>query len=251
MTNAPHPMLHCILRDPPRMDALPAGLRWVVVDDLRAVVRDLDPDEVRGADSTRLVAYAETIARIHDNETLIPMRFGCVLPSDEAICKLLNGHRGRLLTMLDQLDDCVEYGVRLVLPDPSAGSPPAGAAAPPEISPDSGADQVSDPRPGHGHLAAIRARLGGEGQAAARARQVRDTLEQAVAGLFRDLHQEFGQIGGHSMLSLYFLVPRASRGAFLAGLQQAQVNPAAGLITGPWPPYNFVGAIDDDLRSPG
>jgi hypothetical protein len=247
-TSTTRPMVHCILRDPPLSEALPAGLRWIGADGLRAVVRDLDPDEVRGADNTRLAAYADLIARIHRDETLIPMRFGCVFPTDAAVGKLLAGHRGRLLAMLEQLDGCVEYGVRLVLPIP----PPESSAAPPSppTSPNPGAAAPQDARPGHGHLAAIRRRLGGEAVAAARARAARDLLEAAVAGRYRDLREEFGQIGGHYLLSLYFLVPRPSGAGFLAALQRAQsATPGAGLVTGPWPPYNFVGAIDDDLRA--
>jgi hypothetical protein len=254
MTTTTRPMLHCILRDPPRASALsaglPAGLRMLALDHLGALVADVEPDAIRRADSDRLTAYADLIARIHQTETLIPMRFGCVLASDQAILTLLDKHRDRLLTLLDHLADCVEFGVRLMLPDPPATTLAATGSrpAPPHSGAQARPDQ--DPRPGHGHLAAIRQRLNGEAQAIARAQAAKGTLERAVPGLFRELREEFGQIGGHSLLSLYFLVPREVSARFVAGLQQDQsAVPGTGLITGPWPPYNFVGAIDDDLRS--
>ena len=245
MTTTTRPMLHCILREPPCASGLPAGMRMLALDHLAALVADVEPDAIRRADSARLTAYADLIAHIHQTETLIPMRFGCVFTSDAAVRKLLTGHQARLLTMLDHLDDCVEIGIRLMLPK---AAPPTATAAAPAPAPE--ADGPKDLGPGHGHLAVIRRRLDEEALAAARAGEARGAIERIVAGLYRDLHQEFGQIGGRSLLSLYFLVPREQSGAFVEALRRdPSAVPGSGLITGPWPPYNFVGAIDDDLRS--
>ncbi len=227
-------MLHCILRDPPRCAPLPDGLRGISVGGLRALVADVDPEWIRAADSERLRAYADLVGRIHRDAPLIPMRFGCVLPSDTAVRTLLSKHHERLTSMLGHLDDCVEIGIRLMLP-------PTPAAAP---------DPAPAGGPGRGHLDQIRRRLHDETQAAARGAEARAVIERLTSGRYRDVHQEFGQIGGRFLLSLYYLVPRAESGAFVAALRQ---DPAAvtltGLITGPWPPFNFVGAIDDEFRS--
>lgn len=238
MTTAVRPMLHCILRDPPRPAVLTGGLRWIDVYGLGAVVGDLEPGQVRAADRERLQDYADRISLIHRDETLIPMRFGCVCDSDEAICRLINRHRSRLLALLDDLDDCAEFGIRLLLP----AHPPAATSPPPPAH--------ADARPGHSHLAAIRMRVDGEALAAQRARQAGGALERAVAGLFRDRREEFAQIGGRDLLSVYFLVPRGTAAAFVEQLQaDPSLSSGTGLITGPWPPYNFVGALDDDIRS--
>lgn len=234
------PLLHGILRGAPR-EPLPAGLRYIDADGLGAVVADVPPEQVPAPDHGCLQEYADRIADLHRAETLIPMRYGCLLETDAAVRRLLQGHRERLLPTLARIDGCAEIGVRLLLP--ALFPPPAGATAP----------AGGDARPGHQHLAAIRRRLSGEARAAEQARAARDRLETTVAGLFREVREEFGYVGGRYLLSLYFLVPRANCPDFFERMRRPRTDGleadlGAGLVTGPWPPYSFVGAIDDDLR---
>jgi len=43
------------------------------------------------------------------------------------------------------------------------------------------------------------------------------------------------------LLSMYFLVPRPAQGAFREAARGLSApGPAAVLLSGPWPPYNFV-----------
>lgn len=258
-------MLHCILRQsaaPGR--GLPDGLRAVPADGLLAVVADVAPDLVRGADPARLQAFADLIGRLHRASPLVPMRFGCVLADDAAVRALLGDHREALRVMLDLVAGCDEFGLRLLLPAAASASvaAPAAPAGPPNGPP---------ARPGHRHLAAIRQRLQGESAAQASAAAARAAVTAALAGLYRDCREEFGQFGAQPMLSLYFLVPRQHQARFIAALRalgQTENQPAGpapnapptaaaavcwewgtGLLTGPWPPYNFVGAIDGEARS--
>jgi hypothetical protein len=238
MTGTGQPMLHCILRDPPRCVPLPGGLRGIAAEGLRALVADVDPELVRTADKDRLYGYADLIGRLHRDAPLIPMRFGCVFASDTAVRNLLTRHQQRLHAMLDHLDDCVEIGIRLILPAPPEPAPTPTASDPPTGG------------PGRTHLAQIRHRLRSETEAAARGAEARAAIERLGAGRFRDVHQEFGQISGRFLLSLYYLVPRTDAEDFVTALRQdPSAVPANGLITGPWPPFNFVGAIDDEFRS--
>jgi hypothetical protein len=242
MTTPQKPMLHCILRHAGQPLTLPAGVREIRADGLAAVVSDVDPQLVRAADRPALQGYADLIAGLHRNANLIPMRFGCVLDGDPAVLRFLDCRRARLATLLDRLDGCVELGIRLLLP---AIEPTEPDAAPPA------------PRPGHAHLDLVRRRIQGDTRVAEQARAVRERIESVVAGLFRDARDELGQIDGHRLLSLYYLVPRESCDSFVGALRlapdpdaEAMPNPLDGrcLVSGPWPPYNFVGAIDDDLR---
>ncbi|MFB1486401.1 MULTISPECIES: GvpL/GvpF family gas vesicle protein [unclassified Thiocapsa] len=251
MSGPARPMLHCIQRTPPEpLARADADLRWIECDGLAALVADQEPSEIAGAGHARLQRYADIVAEIHARAAVIPVRFGCLLAGDDAVGKLLHRYRDRLHGLLDQVGDCLEFGIRLLLPtDAPAATDDAAAPRPPANAPsDPRAD--SDMGPGLTHLLAIRRRLERDARLAARAREARDLIEGRVAGCYREVREELGQIEGRSLLSLYFLVPRAQGEHFVECLRQdASSLRGTGLLTGPWPPYNFVGAIDDDIRS--
>lgn len=251
MSDHPRPMLYCILRVPSApLGRVDAGLRWIERDGLAALVADQAPSEIACASSAGLRRYADIVAEIHARAAVIPVRFGCLLAGDEAAGRLLHRYRDRLHGLLDQVGDCLEFGIRLLLPtdgptatdDDAAPRPHAKAPSDPRADPDMG--------PGLAHLRAIRRRLDGEARFAAHAREARDLIEGRVAGCFAEVREELGLIDGRALLSLYFLVPRARGEHFVERLRQdASSLRGTGLLTGPWPPYNFVGAIDDDIRS--
>ena len=233
-------MLYCILRRPPRPLPLPAGLREIHAEGLTAVVADADPERVRGADRPALQGYADRIADLHRMTNLIPMRYGCILESDDGVRRLLNLRHGRLDMLLERLDGCVELGLRLLLPDLGVDDTAA-------------AHESANALPGHAHLAKVRRHFQAEARVVEQAKAVRAAIERTLDGLFKDTRQELGQIEGRQLLSLYYLVQRSDCDAFVDALRRAP-NPFPEpmldhcLVSGPWPPYNFVGAIDDDLR---
>lgn len=253
MSGLSRPMLLCIQRTPPeplaRADA--GRLRWIERDGLTALVADQEPSEIAGASSAGLQRYADIVAEIHARRAVIPVRFGCLLAGDDAVGRLLHRYRDRLHGLLDQVGDCLEFGIRLLLPTDATpasthedGDPWSHANAPSQAR--------SDPDIGLGlaHLLAIRRRLDRESQVAACAREARHAIESRVAGCFREVREELAEIDRRSLLSLYFLVQRAQGDEFVECLRQDTSSlRGTGLLTGPWPPYNFVGAIDDDFRS--
>jgi hypothetical protein len=233
-------MLYCILRSPTQPLPLPSGLREIHAEGFAAVVADADPARVRSADRPALQGYANLIADLHGMADLIPMRYGCLLESDDAILRLLHLRHSRLNVLLDRLDGCTELGLRLLLPTPDVNEA--------VVEHESG-----NARPGHTHLAKVRRQFQAEARVVEQAKAVRTTIERSLTGLFRDTFQELGQIEGRQLLSLYYLVPRSTCNDFVEALRRAP-NPFPEpmmdhcLVSGPWPPYNFVGVIDNDLR---
>ena len=69
----------------------------------------------------------------------------------------------------------------------------------------------------------------------------------AFAGLFVKCKVEMPTFQS-PMLSLYYLVPRNFLGDFRKTFRQVSVEePAKLLVSGPWPPYNFV--MSDHLQN--
>jgi hypothetical protein len=215
------------------------------------LVADRAPSEIAGASALGLQSYADIVAEIHACGAVIPVRFGCLLAGDAAVGRLLHRYRDRLHGLLDYVGDCHEFGIRLLLSSDAAAASTHGDGDPASNA-DAASGHQTDPDmgPGLAHLLAIRRRLDGEARLAEHAREARAVIEGRVAGCFREVREELGRIDGRSLLSLYFLVPRAQGELFVECLRQdASSLRGTGLLTGPWPPYNFVGAIDDDIRS--
>jgi len=151
-------------------------------------------------------------------------------------------------SLLDELNGCVEMGIRVLffgenrdsgLDSPSGpGGPEATRAAPPPSG-----------RAGSGraYLAARRSHYAGQERTGGREKRVIERCRQAWAGLFRKFRAEypsradFGSSLGRLFLSLYFLTPRDSVEPFRRAFRQIGTIPSTKLLlSGPWPPYNFV-----------
>lgn len=229
------PMLHCILSRPVAPLSLPPAVRVLEAKGLAAVVSNPDAAALRTPDTADLTRFAELTVALHRDHTLIPMRYGCVLAGDEAVWRLLVLRQGRLAALLERLRDCGEMGVRVLLPPGGRGETEGPSPGRPDPT-----------RPGHAHLAAVRRRLALETEATAQAERLDAELGRAVAGLYRESRQEFGRVAGRFLLSLYYLVPLGACPGFAEALK-AHPYPVAPLtVSGPWPPYNFVGALDED-----
>ncbi|WP_435011893.1 GvpL/GvpF family gas vesicle protein (plasmid) [Tundrisphaera lichenicola] len=186
-------------------------------------------------DLSRVEAYAAAVDRIHHRETILPLRYGCVVASEEGLAGLIRQHRDSWISSLDEVEGCDEMGLRLLLDTPMA--------RPPEI-PKPRSDVDRD-RPGLAYLASVRARIEEERTRSDGATQVSDSIRDALAGLSRRSVIELPGPGRERLLSLSFLVPRSGLGAFADTVRNLSGRvPGKLLLTGPWPAYNFVG---DDL----
>jgi hypothetical protein len=194
-------------------------------------------DEVR--DTSEMMTYHKVIQSFFEQVTVVPFRFGTVLDLYVDLERLLENRAEHYRKILQDLEGCAEMGIRAIINaceiqggDPQ-GSP--GIAYP--DSSGSGKLYLSS-RKNHYSSQSL---LSENNQQSIR--RVRDTF----AGTFKKFKsesstQEFRQ-GGASfiLLSLYFLVPKALLERFrqtFADLSSAE--PAKLMLSGPWPPYNFV-----------
>ena len=175
-----------------------------------------------------LVPYAKVVEAFNRGETVVPMRYGCRFKSVAEVRNWLRQRAGQFHALLARLDGCVEMGVRALQME-AAGLGGDGAAGPmpaPAAASSTGAAYLAARR---SHFAITE-----------RAERIAQTVRDALSGRFREAMVETRGAGASAMVSLYFLVERAALGGFRTAFGGIGGAHAALMLTGPWPPYNFV-----------
>lgn len=90
----------------------PGRIRLVQSDELAALVSDVNPDSPLGSPQD-LTAHKEVLDATAVAAPVLPLRFGAVLASDDAVTQeLLDAHRDQFMAALRELDGRVEYVVK-------------------------------------------------------------------------------------------------------------------------------------------
>jgi hypothetical protein len=178
---------------------------------------------------SRIRAYQRVIEAFHRHHAVIPMRYGSACETQSGVLRLLEEHSEEYRALLDELGDAVEMGIRILLPPVSGGAPSTGAGA--AVT----AESV------RAYLAARREWYAAQDRAAAEQESIRDRICTSLGRLFVRSRTESASLAGSRLLSLYFLVPRNRVEVFRQAFRELGLRESAKLLlSGPWPPYNFV-----------
>jgi len=232
-------LVYCILRAyTPWRGRLPAGVEGapvsLVTEDELAVAVSRVSDAGRPADVAQATAYANVIAALSADRTVLPIRYGCLFPSKTQVHEFLQTRRAEFAALLDELDGCVEMGVRVLL---SSAGHPVRERRRRTTKFGSGTAYLTE-------RSAAYARRDAEREAgAATAAAIRRTFN----GLSVQSRAVPAVMGENLLVSMYFLIRREVIGAFRNRFRRLQERDAHRLLlSGPWAPYNFVTA-----REPG
>ena len=236
-------LLYCIFRSPaqPR-PGIPPGVGgkpvFVLAQNglsagLSALVEsDLVPD------ISQTLAFERIVEHFYRDLTVIPVRYGCQLEDASEALWLLESHRDEYGALLDELEGLGEMGIHVLLDSSRAGTEDDAWPVPTR----------SFPLPcnsGAAYLAAKRQLYLGLDRAGRHERLLVEELWGSLAGLYVRRKVEFPDSNRSRLLSLYFLVPRASVESFRRAARH--LNPKKSgrlLLSGPWPPYNFVDSLE-------
>lgn len=175
-----------------------------------------------------LLAYARAVEAFSRCETIVPMRYGCRLATINEIRSWVAGRAPEWRELLERLEGCVEMGVRIVGSRASTPRCPAAGAA---------LRAAAARNAGAAYLAARRTQLALDDRIEPAAQEAR----RGLGALARACVMETAAPGVRPMVSLYFLVAKAALSGFRAAFARiAAAADAAMLLSGPWPPYNFV-----------
>lgn len=167
-----------------------------------------------------VLAFGEQVMRIHQQTTVIPMRYGSVLVDEVEVIDHLHEHQARYQRQLAELDNCEEMGIRITL-DLTAEDDVI--AKPLQVS-------------GYNYLLARKRAYGIPEQAEQKILLINNVL----AGLYRQHCADLSVFNGQRTYLLSYLVPRPKLPAFCQRLNTlAKSMTDLGFISGPWPPYNF------------
>jgi hypothetical protein len=232
------------------------------------------PDGCATPTVPRATAFAGVVGALHAVTAVLPFRYGNFLDSSDQVLDLLRVHREEFLQSLEEVRGCDEMGLRILLenrPEHSVRAEHApytahknpcrvGAVHPPSSSHTSPGLACAQPaRVAPGLSAMALAAAGGTGREFLEGRRAHYAAEEcdealaaraaaeargALEGLAVKCHAERSGAPASPLgrvLSLFFLVRRENVERFREAFGQLQQETLAKmLLTGPWPPYNFV-----------
>jgi hypothetical protein len=211
---------------------------FIQKDGVGAAVSKLE-NTVQAPDITHILTYQKVVETLHNKSSVIPMRYGCLFENEQQITKMLEDHGDEYRALLKELGDCVEMGIRILMPDiNSSYSVRDGEEA--------NLKETKPLTPGHEYLAALKARYGPDQQFAKEMIHVSLQCRTAFSGLYVKYKEEHTQplkqqSTFQNIYSLFFLVPRETVASFHIAFQDlCRRQTYKLLLSGPWPPYNFV-----------
>jgi hypothetical protein len=216
-----------------------ARIERVTADDLALLVSRVRPDELRvDEDDLSESGRLATLARGHDAVVrsaagvgpVLPLRFGTVVPDEDAARRLLAEHAEAARAQLRRVGDSREWGVKLVR---RVGEPVAAGPQPVDRQEVSGTE----------YLARRRQALQDRDAAERSAAEAAELLEATLLPHVRESLRRGGSPGSSLLLDLAFLVPPERETAFLAAAAELREHlQPDGLeveVSGPWPAYSF------------
>jgi hypothetical protein len=214
---------------------------------LRAAVSRVKREEL-APDLDRVRTFEQVVLFCYRKSTVIPMRYGCALEEDSKVIEHLDRHGTHYEALLEELEGCVEMGLRVLLPSgPWAGVTPGGLAGSREFTGPPPDPKAPPEHPGLAYLTARKAHYAHQDRWTNDYHLAAERCRDRFAGLFVKCKTEAPSFK-LPLLSLYFLVPQAAVSSFRQAFRQLSASESARLLlSGPWPPYNFVTASPQAL----
>ena len=188
---------------------------------------DLDPD------IPRVRAYERVVLSYHRRGAVVPMRYGCVVEQESQAIQLLEEHGPQYEALLQELDGCVEMGLRVLLPSgPWAAVIPGGPEGSREVAgpcppdPAAAADRL-----GLTYLTARKAHYASQDRWTKEYRQAAERCREQFTGLYVKCTTEASFPPTAPALPVFPGAP-PGRGVFSPGFPAAhreRVGPAAAL----------------------
>ena len=206
--------------------------------DLCAAVSNFDNSET-SFDVTSMITYHNVIETLFERLAIIPFRFRTLLNNKEEVLAMLETKNHDYKQLLLKLDGVIEIGIRLVSAKPAKDNTPQKNCL--------FKRPFKDSNPGTSYLANRKAFYSTASWIEDQKKEFSELCVNQFKGLFVDLKSEAARLPeirnrrDLMMISIYFLVKKDLLQRFRYKFQELRsVTPGKMLLSGPWPPYNFV-----------
>lgn len=199
-----------------------------------AAVVSAAPEADIPKDALTVIAYHKIIDTFHNRVGVIPLRFGTIVSHESEVKSLLQKHEERYKSLLRKLDGLVELTVRVIVNNNSVKAEPHDEHS---------LKGSSSSESGAAYLARRKAHHDAQERASERNNEVVERYCAQLKGLFVNFKVEISRSAVHTtgVLSVHFLLPRHSVEAFRKAYDRLKSDDCEKLmLSGPWPPYNFV-----------
>lgn len=254
-------LLYCVLRAvEPHLQISVPGVGGYPVAVIRAGRLGGVSSEIHDADLSpdvsRILTYQKVVESYHRKVTVIPMRYGVTFQDRNSVEKFLLDRQGSFLQAMEEINDGVEMGVRVLISK-------TGTSSRRTISGEGHEPKDAEDRrekSGRAYLLSRKARYDEGERLSEEESGIIERCQTTFAGLYFRFKREEQEpetsrilLNGDekdekpTIVSLYFLVPRRSVADFKSAFRTLCSHESARLLlSGPWPPYNFV----TDLLAP-
>ncbi|EKD22149.1 MAG: GvpL/GvpF family gas vesicle protein [uncultured bacterium] len=230
-------VIYGVVREPAIVGAAMTGLQGRDVKFVAGCGLCAAVSEITGPEGTppvaELLAYCKVVEDLHRLQAVVPMRYGCFLGGIEEIRDALKERRRQYTTLLAQLAGHVEMGLRILLPE--------NGRRPRQEETTTGRDAFPPPADGRGYLALRKRHYQMQNEIVQGCQENIDRYIQSFSGLFTKHRTETDSKNGGLVCSLYFLTPETMVDRFRQAFgRTAENGHVKAMLSGPWPPYNFV-----------
>jgi len=182
-----------------------------------------------------IVEHGQVIARVFENRTVLPMRFGTFFRTEKQVADLVRENRQELLEAFCRLRGKAEMRVKLLL-----GFEPAGEDS------RSGASKAALRKPPRRAYRSEGALPSGDGEPLdPQCRELAAQISVRLREMFHPLDQQITcrRVDGCQLLvDCAHLIDSSAVEAYqkLCGQASSQVKDCEMRVSGPWPPYHFL-----------
>jgi hypothetical protein len=232
---------------PGELDSLLAGLKGihaadlsaVSFDDISVVICDINKADFI-ADQSSAIEYAGVIEKLAHHSALLPVRFGSTMGSTEAIRNMLERNYSEILQNLQKVENKVEFGLK-VLSDPEQLQTEMRDKS--ETS-----DILASEACAEGEFSVFREYVNKKLREHRLEELLLTYVDSVIAEIYGSL-AKFNVVAKFTRMSTpatiidgVFLLDKGQKELLIqtAGDFQKRYPELSFILTGPWPPYNFV-----------